>query len=312
MITDTDKGNIGVELKRIVGDENVYENEPMRDHTTFKIGGEADFLVTPETIEQVTELLKFFKESETAFFFMGNGSNLLVSDDGFRGVAVKLLDDFAGVTFDGEDDKGMHFTAKAGTRMWRLGMFLLEHEATGFEFGTGIPGTVGGAVMMNAGAYGGEMKDVVESVLVADRDGNVKRLSNEEMDFSYRHSAVSDNGYIVLEAVLCLKKGDKQEIRAGIDALTEKRRTKQPLDMPSAGSTFKRPEGYYAAQLIDEAGFRGRTVGGAAVSEKHAGFVINKGGATAEDVVALTDEIKRVVMERTGVELELEVRKIGF
>ena len=312
MKTDTDREKTGAVLKEIVGEDGVLENEPMRDHTTFKIGGEADFLVLPGSKEQITKLLEFFNENDVKYFIMGNGSNLLVNDAGFRGVAVKLLDNFAGVTYDGEDAEGMHFTALAGTRMWKLGMFFLEHEASGFEFGTGIPGTVGGAVMMNAGAYGGEMKDVVESVLIADNEGNVSRLSNADMDFGYRHSCVSDKGYIVLEVTFCLKKGDKKDIRAGIDELTEKRRTKQPLDMPSAGSTFKRPEGYYAAQLIDEAGFRGKAVGGAAVSEKHAGFVITKGGATAEDVIALTDEIRRVVKEKEGVDLELEVRKIGF
>lgn len=312
MIAETEKENIRAALKEIAGEAYVLENEPMRDHTTFKIGGEADFLVMPRTTEQITDLIRFFKESNTDYFFMGNGSNILVHDEGFRGVAVKLLDDYSDISFDGEDEKGLHFTAQAGARMWRLGMFLLDHDAAGFEFGTGIPGTLGGAVMMNAGAYGGEMKDVVESVLVADENGELMRLSNKEMDFGYRHSCVSEKGYIVLEATLCLKKGDKKEIRAGIDELSEKRRTKQPLDMPSAGSTFKRPDGFYAAQLIDEAGFRGKSVGGAAVSEKHAGFVVNTGGATAADVVALTDEIKRVVKEKNGVDLELEVRKIGF
>lgn len=298
-------------IKEIVGASHVQTGVPMSEHTTFKIGGPADVLCTPQDKEQIIALLKFFRETGTDHFFMGNGSNLLVSDDGFRGVIVKLLDDFAKIKL-AEHGNSLIVNAQAGARMWRLGMMILENNGAGFEFGTGIPGTIGGAVMMNAGAYGGEIKDVVSEASVATTDGRILELSNEALDFGYRRSAISDKGLIVLDVTLNLEMGERDDIRAKIDELTEKRKTKQPLDMPSAGSTFKRPTGYYAAALIEEAGLKGFSVGGAQVSEKHAGFVINTGGATAADVVALTDEIKKRVFEDSGVMLELEVRKLGF
>ncbi len=298
-------------IKEIAGESFVKENVPMSDHTTFKIGGPADVMCMPQSKEQIIELLRVFRENGTDFFFMGNGSNLLVSDDGFRGVIVKLLDDFSDINL-AQKGNSLIVNARAGARMWRLGMTILENNGAGFEFGTGIPGTIGGAVMMNAGAYGGEIKDVVSEASVVTRDGRILELSNEALDFGYRRSAVSDKGLIVLDVTLDLDMGDKNDIKAKIDELTEKRKTKQPLDVPSAGSTFKRPEGYYAAALIEEAGLKGFTIGGAQVSEKHAGFVINKGGATAADVIALTDEISRRVYENSGVRLELEVRKLGF
>lgn len=298
-------------IKKIVGEDYVLTDVPMSEHTTFKIGGPADVMCMPQSKEQIIELLKLFRENGTDFFFMGNGSNLLVSDEGFRGVIVKLLDDFSKIKL-AQKGNSLIVNAQAGARMWRLGMTILENEGRGFEFGTGIPGTIGGAVMMNAGAYGGEIKDVVTEASVATTDGRILELSNEALDFGYRRSAVSDKGLIVLDVTLELEMGDKKDIKAKIDELTEKRKTKQPLDVPSAGSTFKRPAGYYAAALIEEAGLKGFTVGGAQVSEKHAGFVINKGGATAADVIAITDEISRRVYENSGVKLELEVRKLGL
>ena len=298
-------------IKKIVGEDYVLTDVPMSEHTTFKVGGPADVMCMPQSKEQITELLKFFHENGTDFFFMGNGSNLLVSDEGFRGVIVKLLDDFSKIKL-AQKGNSLIVNAQAGARMWRLGMTILENEGMGFEFGTGIPGTIGGAVMMNAGAYGGEIKDVVTEASVATRDGRILELSNEALDFGYRRSAVSDKGLIVLDVTLELEMGDKKDIKAKIDELTDKRKSKQPLDVPSAGSTFKRPTGYYAAALIEEAGLKGFAIGGARVSEKHAGFVINTGEATAADVIAITDEISRRVYENSGVKLELEVRKLGF
>ena len=298
-------------IKEITGSGAVLEDEPMSAHTTFKIGGKVPLFCMPAAKEQIKELVKLFHDNDVSYFIMGNGSNLLVNDTGFDGVVVQLLDDYSDTEIIEEED---YFTVKAqaGARMWKLGMAIADAGAAGFEFGTGIPGTIGGAVMMNAGAYGGEIKDVVDSVTVCDRQGNEKILRGEELGFGYRTSAVSKNDYVVLEVVLKLEKGDKKDIKARIDELTEKRKSKQPLDIPSAGSTFKRPEGYYAAKLIEDAGLKGLTVGGAKVSEKHAGFVVNTGNATAADVIALTDKIKEEVQKHNGVRLELEVRKLGF
>lgn len=298
-------------IEEIVGESHLQTDAPMSEHTTFKIGGPADVLCMPQNKEQILKLLKAFRENDIDYFFMGNGSNLLVSDEGFRGVIVKLLDDFGKVNV-AQHGNHLIVNAQAGARMWRLGMTILENNGAGFEFGTGIPGTIGGAVMMNAGAYGGEMKDVVSEASVVTPDGRILELSNSALDFGYRRSAISDKGLIVLDATLELELSEKDEIKARIDELTAKRKLKQPLDVPSAGSTFKRPPGYYAAALIEEAELKGFAIGGACVSEKHAGFVINQGGATAADVVALTDEIKRRVFENSGVKLELEVRKLGF
>lgn len=298
-------------LTETLGADFVSENEPMKEHTTFKIGGNASLFCKPQTGEQILALIRFFNEEGVEYFVMGNGSNLLVSDAGFDGVVVQLLDDYSDTEIIEEKDF-FRVKAQAGARMWKLGMAIANAGLAGFEFGTGIPGTIGGAVMMNAGAYGGEIKDVVKKAYVCDREGNEITLEGGELGFGYRTSAVSRNDYIVLEVELRLKKGDRDKIKAKIDELTEKRKSKQPLDIPSAGSTFKRPEGYFAAKLIEDAGLKGLTVGGAKVSEKHAGFVVNTGCATAADVIALTDKIKEEVQKYNGVSLELEVRKLGF
>ena len=298
-------------IEDILGGAGVLRDEPMSEHTTFKIGGPADVFCAPSSREQIISLIRFFRENGINHFFMGNGSNLLVSDEGFRGVIVQLLDDFSEVNV-AQHGECLIVNAQAGARMWKLGMTILEHGGAGFEFATGIPGTIGGAVMMNAGAYGGEIKDVVATASVVSPEGDVYELAGAALDFGYRRSVISDKDLVVLDVTLELDKGDKETIKAKIDELSQKRKSKQPLDMPSAGSTFKRPEGYYAAALIEEAGLKGFSVGGACVSEKHVGFVVNTGGATAADVVALTDEIKKRVFENSGVELELEVRKLGF
>lgn len=237
---------------------------------------------------------------------MGNGSNLLVSDKGYRGVVIQLWKNFSDI--ETEDNT---ITVKAGALLSKVAAEALEESLTGMEFASGIPGTMGGAVMMNAGAYGGEMKDIIREVTVLTREGELLTLSKEEMNFGYRTSVVKEKGYVVISAELQLRKGDREEIRKVMDELKERRVTKQPLDMPSAGSTFKRPEGYFAGKLIMDAGLRGFSVGGAQISEKHCGFVVNKGDATAADVLGLIGEVQKRVQEKFGVALEPEVKFLG-
>ena len=298
--------NLMNELYRIVGEQNVKIEEPMSKHTTFRIGGPAQFFVTPQNMEELGQVVLLCQAEKVPFFVMGHGSNLLISDKGMRCVVIQLYNNFANYKIDGE-----RVYAMAGAMLSKLGAATKEAKLTGFEFAAGIPGTLGGAVMMNAGAYGGEMKDIVEKVQLMDYDGNLIEKTGQEMDFAYRHSIVEDEDYIVVGATLKLAKGDKQAIEARMDELATARKTKQPLEYPSAGSTFKRPEGYFAGKLIMDAGLRGYQVGGAQVSEKHCGFVINKGDATAADVLQLIDDVKQKVYETFGVELEPEVRMIG-
>ncbi len=302
-------------LISMLGDGNVRADEPMKLHTTFRIGGAADYYVTPQTEKQVTDVIAFLKKSDIAYIVIGNGSNILVSDDGFRGVVVELGDAFGSyeIVQDGMQTglEDVIVRASAGMKLTRLGNQLAANGIAGFEFATGIPGCIGGAVRMNAGAYGGEFKDILVSAKVIDDTGNIRELSVDELELGYRTSIIAKSNMIVLEAVLRLKKGKPDAIKKNILELAAKRREKQPLEYPSAGSTFKRPEGYFAAKLIEDAGLKGCSRGGAQVSEKHAGFVVNKGNATAKDVCELTDYIKQVVMEKTGVKLELEVVKVG-
>ena len=293
-------------LQKLLGGAKVFVNEAMASHTTFKIGGPADYFVKPETVEELAAVLKLCKEEEVPYFILGNGSNLLVGDKGFRGVVIQLYKNFDGMTIEGTT-----VTAKAGAMLVRVAKESGKAGLTGLEFASGIPGTIGGAMVMNAGAYGGEMKDVVTSVTVLTKDGEIKKLSGEEMNFRYRGSVVEDEDYIVLEAVMELKEGNLEEIQARMAELTVQRKTKQPIEFPSAGSTFKRPEGYFAGKLIQDAGLRGFQVGGAQVSEKHCGFVINAGGATAADVMSLMQQVSDKVNEEFGVTLEPEVKRIG-
>ena len=294
-------------LQKVLGEAKVLVNEPMASHTTFRIGGPADYFVMPETVEEVAAVLKLCKEEEMPYFILGNGSNLLVGDKGFRGVVIQLYKNF-----DELQIEGTTVTAKSGAMLIRVAKESGKSGLTGLEFASGIPGTIGGAMVMNAGAYGGEMKDVVTAVTVLTKDGKIKTLTGEEMKFRYRGSVVEDEGYIVLEAVMELKEGNLEEIQARIDELSVQRKTKQPIEYPSAGSTFKRPEGYFAGKLIQDAELRGYRVGGAQVSEKHCGFVINRGQATAEQVAALIDTVREQVMQKFGVLLEPEVRYLGF
>lgn len=293
-------------LQKLLGEAKVRMQEPMSSHTTFRIGGPADYFVMPETTEELAEILKLCKEENMPYFILGNGSNLLVGDQGIRGVVIQLYKNFDGLLIE-----GTKITAKAGAMLIRVAKEAGKAGLTGLEFASGIPGTIGGAMVMNAGAYGGEMKDVVSQVTVLTKDGDIKTLTGEEMNFRYRGSVVEDKGYIVLEAVFELKAGDLEEIQTRIQELSIQRKTKQPIEYPSAGSTFKRPVGYFAGKLIQDAGLRGYSKGGAQVSEKHCGFVINTGGATAADVMQLIQDVSDKVEAQFGVALEPEVKRIG-
>ena len=280
--------------------------EPVKNHTTFRIGGPADALALPKTPEEVAEVVHFCHEHAQPYYVLGNGSNLLVSDEGYRGLVLQLYRNFNDIQVNGET-----ITVQSGAMLAAVARTAYQTGLTGLEFASGIPGTIGGAVVMNAGAYGGEMKNVLKEVTVLTKDGEVLVIPAKALELGYRTSVIPKNGWIVLGAVLQLKKGDQEQILARMEELKEQRITKQPLDLPSAGSTFKRPEGYFAGKLIMDAGLRGFTVGGAQVSEKHCGFVVNRGNATAADVWELICEVKRRVKEMTGVELEPEVKLLG-
>ena len=299
--------NAAEELRRICGDDRVLLNEPMMSHTSFRIGGPADYFVTPGTAEELAEVLSFSARAGIPAFVMGNGTNLLVADAGYRGVIVQLLKNMNDIRVEGNE-----IIAQAGALLSAVAARALEASLTGFEFAAGIPGTLGGACTMNAGAYGGEMKDVLVSVKVLDAEGNIRILPAEDLALGYRTSAIMKGGMIVLEAVIRLSEGDPEAISSYMKELAGRRRDKQPLDKPSAGSTFKRPEGYFAGKLIQDAGLRGKTIGGAQVSEKHCGFVINTGSATAADVMNLIDFVRETVLADAGVTLTPEVRFLGF
>ena len=294
-------------LINITGKDNVRINEPMKNHTTFKIGGPAQYYVTPESVTQIQEVVSLCRDMNIPLHVIGNGSNILVGDDGVDGVVLALFN-----TFSDYEIKDNVITAQAGMSLIKLAVIALREGLTGLEFASGIPGSVGGAVYMNAGAYDGQMKDVVTSVTVLDEAGNIRILGRDELDMGYRTSAVAKHNMIVLQVIIELKAGDKEQIKDRMNQLSELRKQKQPLEYPSAGSTFKRPEGHFAGKLIADAGLKGYSIGGAAVSEKHAGFVVNMGGATAKDVVELTDYIKKRIIEQFGVTLELEIKKIGL
>lgn len=290
----------------IVGKEHFLENEPMKRHTTFRVGGPAAYYITPATKEAVAQVVNACKESEMPYYIMGNGSNLLVSDKGFQGAVIQICKEMNRIV--AED---VYVEAEAGALLSAVAAKACELELTGFEFAAGIPGTLGGACVMNAGAYGGEMKDVLQCVTVLDEEGQIKKFCNEEMELGYRTSIVAKAGLIVLSARIKLKKGERSEIRALMDELKERRITKQPLEFASAGSTFKRPKGYFAGKLIQDAGLRGYSIGGAQVSEKHCGFVINRGDATAKDIMELIHHVITTIEQQFGVRLETEVKKIG-
>ena len=290
-------------LADFLENENIEyrQNEPMRAHTTFKIGGEADIFIIPASPAALISAVKKCTELEIPYFILGNGSNLLVSDGGIEGAVISLAG-INGISSDGEK-----ITCGAGAMLSSVCLKALSLSLTGLEFAYGIPGTAGGALYMNAGAYGGQMADVIESAECLTPAGDIKTLKKEDMRLGYRSSVFKKGGLIIISLTLALKKGDKAEIKAEMDELLNRRKQKQPLEYPSAGSTFKRPEGYFAGALIEKNGLKGLTVGGAQVSEKHAGFVINRGGATAADVKALIGKIQKKVFENDGVMLEPEV-----
>lgn len=290
----------------IVGSDNVDTDEPMKKHTTFRIGGAADYYVTPHSKDEIVQVIEACRENKIPFYILGNGSNLLVSDRGYRGVIIQIFKNFNDIRVE-----GTCITARAGALLSKIAKKALEYGLAGFEFASGIPGTLGGAAVMNAGAYGGEMKDVLEEVTVLSQEGEILTLKREELAMGYRTSIIAQMGYIVLEARLQLLSGSHEEIAARMEELKEKRISKQPLEYPSAGSTFKRPEGYFAGKLIMDAGLCGFSVGDAQVSEKHCGFVINKGEATAEQVRELMEEVTRRVEAHSGVRLEPEVKMLG-
>lgn len=290
----------------LLGRDHVLTDEPMKQHTTFKIGGPADYFLVPETGEEVGEIIKICRKTDTPYFILGNGSNLLVGDGGYRGAVIQVYRNMSAVTVEGTT-----ITAQAGALLSAVAAAAKNASLTGFEFAGGIPGTVGGAAVMNAGAYGGEMKDVLVEVTVMDAEGKIFAIPAEKLELGYRTSVIKKAGYIVLEAKIRLKEGDQEAIRERMKELTIQRTTKQPLEYPSAGSTFKRPEGYFAGKLVMDSGLRGYQVGGARVSEKHCGFVINAGDATAKDVRTLMDNVRDIVYEKYGVTLEPEVKFLG-
>ncbi|MCI5727872.1 MAG: UDP-N-acetylmuramate dehydrogenase [Clostridium sp.] len=290
---------------KIYKDDEIEFNADMKQNTSFKVGGTADVLLCPKEYSQLQETVRICNENNIPFIVLGNGSNILVRDGGIREVVIKLTNiNFLEISQN-------KIKAGSGVSLKEVSDFALENSLTGFEFACGIPGSVGGAVFMNAGAYNGEIKNVITQAEVLDREGNIKTLDREQLSFDYRKSNIMEQGYIVLSAVFTLEYGDKETIKSTIDDLTARREEKQPLEYPSAGSTFKRPKGYFAGKLIQDCELKGFTIGGAAVSEKHSGFVINKGNATAKDVLDVISHVQETVMQKFGVKLETEVRIIG-
>jgi len=293
------------ELIHITAKKNVMVDEQLKNHTYTHLGGKADFLVKPETYEEVQSIVKLANKKNIDFTLLGNGSNLIVKDGGIRGIVMNLQQ----LTDIKIDDTTI--IAQSGARIIDVSREALKERLTGLEFACGIPGSVGGALFMNAGAYGGEVKDVLTSTVVVDREGNLLTLTAGELDLDYRTSNIPDNGYIVLEATFELKFGNYDDIKAVMDDLTFKRESKQPLEYPSCGSVFKRPPGYFAGKLIQDSGLQGSQVGGAEVSQKHAGFIVNKDNATATDYIGLIHHVQATVKEKFGVKLEREVKIIG-
>ena len=293
------------ELQNVMGGSGIFMEEPMKKHTTFRVGGPADVLVQPDETA-LAAILALCRQYYVPYSFIGNGSNLLVGDKGIRGVVIEMTDPMGNI-----EVYGTKITAQAGAMLSKIANTAASNGLGGMEFAAGIPGSVGGAVVMNAGAYGGEMKDIIERVYVLDENGAQLELDRTALDLSYRHSCIPDKKYIVTKVVLELVPRNEAEIRSEMKELNEKRAEKQPLQYPSAGSTFKRPEGYFAGKLIMDAGLRGYQVGGAQVSEKHCGFVINKGDATAADICQLMRDVSDKVQAQFGVVLEPEVKMIG-
>ena len=293
-------------LEAAAGTDHIYREEPMKNHTTFRIGGNAEVFAAPDSADGIERVLQICREENIPCTVIGNGSNLLVGDRGVCGVVLQIYRNYADIRIEGTD-----LYVQAGALLGQTAAAAAREGLTGLEFASGIPGTIGGAAAMNAGAYGGEMKDVLVWVKAIDRDGYVRQYAAAELELGYRTSRIQKEALVVLEVKLTLQQGDPVKIRERMEELKEQRVAKQPLEYPSAGSTFKRPEGYFAGKLIMDAGLRGFSVGDAQVSEKHCGFVINRGNATAADVMALVSQVQTIVEEKFGVQLELEVRRIG-
>lgn len=296
-------------LINILGDENVFENEPMSMHTTFRIGGPARYFAIVNSEEDLIKTIKLVRKENQEYFVLGNGSNILVSDKGFDGVVLQLSGEFDTIHLSGNN-----IIAGSGLLLSQVAKTALDNSLAGLEFASGIPGTIGGAIVMNAGAYGSEMKDVVKAVRILwlePDEPTIETLTLDDLKLSYRHSILKERKGIVLDVKLTLKPGSKEEIKSIMDDLAAKRREKQPLEYPSAGSTFKRPEGYFAAKLIEDAGLKGYKVGTAMVSDKHAGFVVNTGGAKATEVKQVMDHVVHTVNQSFGITLEPEVILLG-
>lgn len=292
------------EIRNIIPQENVYINEPMSKYTSFKIGGPAECLVKIKTVEQLKSILKYTNENDVKLTIIGNGSNILVSDDGIKGIVVKIEID--NLEIDIQDKKAL-ITVGSGVKLGLLAQKCLKQEITGFEFASGIPGTIGGAIRMNAGAHGSEMKDIVKTVTYVDRNGEIHKIENNQAEFEYRKSLFSHNDYIIVETEIELEKGNTNEIKEKMTEYANFRKEKQPIEYPSAGSTFKRGTDFITAKLIDECGLKGYQIGGAQISEKHAGFIINKDNATAKDVIKLMEYTKEQVYEKFGKTIEAEI-----
>jgi len=291
-------------LSEEIKKENIFLDEPMNKHTSFKIGGNADLFIKAYSINEIKSILKIANENNIPLFVLGNGTNLLVKDAGYRGIILQIKLEEIKI----EKTKVI---VQSGVKNAILSKKLLENSLTGFEFASGIPGTIGGAIKMNAGAHGSEIKDIIEEVTYMDFKGNIHKIKNNECEFAYRYSKFFKEKAIILETKLSLEKGNREEIEEKINEFGKQRKAKQPLEYPNAGSTFKRGEGYITAKLIDECGLKGYSIGGAQVSEKHAGFIINKCNATSKDILDLIEHVKRTVKEKTGIDIKLEIEIIG-
>ena len=304
-----------MDIKRIIENENltidknnIFYNEPMIKHTSFKVGGPADCFLKIRDIDELKTILELIKKYNIPYVVFGNGSNMIVRDKGYRGIVIKIdINKFELI----EENDEQKLIVGAGNKISEVAQKLLREELSGFEELSGIPGTIGGAIKMNAGAHGKEMKDIIECVTVMKPNGDIEEVLNKDLEFEYRSSNIQKNKYIVLEAKFILQKGTSEDIKKKMDEYKKYRIEKQPIEYPSAGSTFKRGDGYITAKLIDDAGLKGYTIGGAKVSEKHAGFVINKGGATAKEILQLIQYIKDTIKEKFGVDIALEVEVIG-
>lgn len=296
------------ELENIISKDKIKVDEPMNKYTSFKTGGKVDYYIKAENRQEISDIIKYAKQNKIPLHIIGNGSNILVSDEGIRGIVLKI--DLKGIKIE-EQDNQFIVTVAAGEKVMALAQKLLQNSITGFEELSGIPGTIGGAIKMNAGAHGREMKDIVISTTYMNEDGKIYELTNEEQEFTYRHSTFFEHKYVILETKLLLQKGDKEQIEAKMNEYFTWRKDKQPLEYPSAGSTFKRGDNFITAKLIDDCGLKGYTIGGAQISEKHAGFIINKESATSKDIFELIKYTKTKVYEKFKVRIEEEVEIIG-